>query len=232
MQVFDAELPGFGIRKFAPNKKFPHGKASYFVKYNVGSQQRRKTLGKVVKGNLKAMRLEASAILAKARLGTDVAAEAKAAALKVTVTIGDLVPRYLAAREAGDDSFKKLRAASLREITRYLAGTKDKKGKERTPPAFKALNKVAVDAITRANVVAAVDDLTRKSGKTTADRARAALSGLYAWAIERRYCETKPTMNVRQRAQNKARERVLSEVELVGCGRRAAMTTTDASCGS
>ena len=68
VQVFDDELPGFGIRKFAT------GAASYFVKYNVGSQQRRKTLGRVVKGNLKAMRLEASAILAKARLGTDVVA--------------------------------------------------------------------------------------------------------------------------------------------------------------
>ena len=63
VQVFDDELPGFGIRKFAK------GHASYFVKFNVGLQQRRKTLGKVVRGNLKAMRLEASGILAKARLG-------------------------------------------------------------------------------------------------------------------------------------------------------------------
>jgi hypothetical protein len=42
------------------------------VKFNVGRQQRRKTLGAVVRGNLKDMRLEASRILAKARLGTDV----------------------------------------------------------------------------------------------------------------------------------------------------------------
>ena len=74
VQVFDDELPGFGIRKF------DSGKASYFVKFNVGRQQRRKTLGAVVRGNLKAMRLEASAILAKARLGMDVVADAKAAA--------------------------------------------------------------------------------------------------------------------------------------------------------
>jgi hypothetical protein len=76
VQVFDDELPGFGIRKFSK------GHASYFVKYSVGSQQRRKTLGKVVRGNLKAMRLEASAILAKARLGTDVVGVAKAAAAR------------------------------------------------------------------------------------------------------------------------------------------------------
>ena len=87
-QAFDDELPGFGIRKF------DSGKASYFVKFNVGQQQRRKTLGKVVRGNLKAMRLEASTVLAKARLGTDVVAQARAAAAKSTATLGDVVPRY------------------------------------------------------------------------------------------------------------------------------------------
>ena len=47
VQVFDDELPGFGIRKFAG------GHASYFVKFSIGTQQRRKTLGKVVRGNRK-----------------------------------------------------------------------------------------------------------------------------------------------------------------------------------
>ena len=69
VQAFDDELPGFGIRKFNS------GRASYFVKYAVGAQQRRLTLGAVVRGNLKPMRLEASRILAKARLGQDVAVE-------------------------------------------------------------------------------------------------------------------------------------------------------------
>ena len=76
MQVFDDEQPGFGIRKFYS------GKASYFLKFNVGAQQRRKTLGAAVKGNLRAMRLEASAVLAKARLGIDIVVESNAAAAK------------------------------------------------------------------------------------------------------------------------------------------------------
>ena len=44
--VFDDALPGFFIRKFQS------GKASYGVKYNVGAQQRRLTLGAVVPGVL------------------------------------------------------------------------------------------------------------------------------------------------------------------------------------
>jgi hypothetical protein len=53
VQVFDDDLPGFGIRKF------DSGRASYFVKYNVGAQQRRLTLGAVVSGNLADMRKKA-----------------------------------------------------------------------------------------------------------------------------------------------------------------------------
>lgn len=190
VQAFDDELPGFGIRKFAK------GHASYFVKFNVGRQQRRKTLGKVVRGNLKAMRLQASGILANARLGTDVVAVAKAAAAKSTATLGDVVPKYLAARE------NELRPKSHTEATRYL---------ER---AWQPLHALPIDAITRQNVVSIVDDLERTSGKVAADRARTALSGLYGWAIDRGHLDVNPTLNVRARAQGGGRDRVLSEGEL------------------
>src|SRR5262245_3739986 len=132
VQAFDTKLPGFGIRKYAS------GAAVYFVKFNVGKQQRRKTLGAVVKGNLDDMRKLASGILANAHLGTDVVAVAKAAAAKSSMpTLGALIPTYLEVREKGLDGTDKLRDRSLSEVSRYLAGstTKDKDGKvkERTP---------------------------------------------------------------------------------------------------
>src|SRR5262245_30706807 len=157
VQVFDDELPGFGIRKFAK------GHASYFVKYNVGRQQRRKTLGKVVRGNLKAMRLEASQVLAKARLGTDVVAVARAAAARSTATLGEIVPRYLDARQ-GD-----LRPKSHSEAKRYLE------------QSWAPLHTVAIDGITRQSIVGVVDTLERANGRVAADRARVALSGLFSW---------------------------------------------------
>ena len=191
VQVFDDELPGFGIRKFET------GKASYFVKYNVGRQQRRKTLGRVVRGNLKRMRQEASGILAKARLGTDVVAVARAAAAKRTTSLGEIVPRYLDAREG------ELRPKSHFEITRYLTRS------------WAPLHALPVDAITRQNVVHVVDNLAQTSGKVATDRARMALSGLFSWAIDLGYVESNPTLSVRSRSQKGARDRVLSEAELV-----------------
>jgi integrase len=191
MLVFDDALPGFFIRKFQS------GKASYGVKYNVGRQQRRLTLGAVVPGVLAEMRKKASDILARARLGQDVVGEKRAAAGKHFITLGEIVPKYLAARES------ELRPKSYVETQRYL---------ER---AWQPLHEHAIDTITRQNVVGVVDDVERDSGKVAADRARSALSGLFGWAIDRNYVAANPTLNVRSRAQNGTRERVLSEAELV-----------------
>ena len=123
-------------------------------------------------------------------------AVARAAAAKNTATLGEIVPRYLHAREG------ELRPRSHTEAKRYL---------ER---AWQPLHNHAIDAITRQNVVGVIDDLEGR-GKVAADRARMALSGLFGWAIDRGYLDSNPTMHVRSRAQGGGRKRVLSEGELV-----------------
>jgi len=154
--VFDDGLPGFFSRRFES------GKASHGVKYNVGAQQRRLTLGAVVPGVLAEMRKSASDVLARARLGQDVVGDRLAAAGRRTVTLRELVPKYLTARESD------LRPKSLVEARRYL---------ERS---WEPLHALPIDVITRQNVVDVVDDLEHDSGKVAADRARVALSGLFA----------------------------------------------------
>src|SRR5688572_20557690 len=108
VQAFDDALPGFGIRKFTS------GKASYFVKFNVGSKQRRLTLGKVVPGNLAEMRKRASTVFSKARLGQDTVAEKHAAANVRSATLGALVADYLEQRRP------KLRPRYYAEVKRQL----------------------------------------------------------------------------------------------------------------
>ena len=73
----------------------------------------------------------------------------------------------------------------------------------------------SVETIGRQAVIGVIDEIALRQGDTAADRARVALSGFYAWAIERGYSETNPTLNISPRAQNSSRERVLTETELV-----------------
>ncbi len=191
LQVFDDALPGFGIRKFAS------GRASYFVKFNVGQQQRRLTLGAAVPGNLAEMRRRASTVLSKARLGQDSVAERQVAADKRITTVRSLVSDYLAQREP------KLRPRYFSEIKRQLE--KD----------WQSLHGLGVELITRELVVGVVDAIATTQGEVAADRARTALSGFFGWAIERNYCDNNPTLNVSPRAEGGGRNRVLSEAELV-----------------
>ena len=191
VQAFDDALPGFGIRKFES------GRASYFVKFNVGIQQRRLTLGAAVPGNLAEMRRKASTILSKARLGQDAVAEKRTAAGKRSGALVTLVAKYLSERQP------KLRPRYYAEVKRQLE--KD----------WKPLHGYSVETIVRQSVIGVIDGIVFRQGETAADRARVALGGFYGWAIERGYCETNPTLNISPRAQTGARERVLTEPELV-----------------
>ena len=115
--VFDSEVRGFGIRKFAG------GAAYYFVKYTHEGKQRRQSLGEVTRGNLRPMRLLASEVKSRARAGQDIIAEKRAAearaetereTVKNRTTLGALVPVYLEARKRG------LRPRSYVEVGRHL----------------------------------------------------------------------------------------------------------------
>ena len=91
LQIFDDVLQGFGIRKFSS------GKASYFVKFNIGLQQRKIVLGNALAPrSCEAARKRGAKILADAKLGIDTrleidARKAKASAASAAATMGDLV---------------------------------------------------------------------------------------------------------------------------------------------
>src|SRR5262249_2269138 len=135
------------------------------VKYNVGSKQRRQSLGPATRGNLRAMRLLASEVKARARLGQDVIAERQAAHGKPTILLGQVVRTYLAVKKT------KLRPRSYQEVKRHLE------------MAWTPLHKHSITDITRADILSVIDELEHNSGPVAADRAKTSLSGLFAWAI-------------------------------------------------
>lgn len=203
VQVFDDTLPGFGVRKFKS------GKAFWIVKYNVGKQQRKRTLGAVVPGSLGAKRALADQILTRAKLGEDQGAEtdaAKALASRVTAKVGPMVTKYLGECAAT------MRPSTLSETKRYL---------ERY---WSALHKTPPDDVTRADVVAGVDRIVAENGAVSADRARVALSGFFAWCIDRGKAAANPTLGIGRRAPPADNGRVLSLPELVNVWKAAGAT--------
>jgi integrase len=199
VQAFDDALPGFGVRKQTS------GHTTFFVKYTVGAQQRRKTLAPFVPGALAGIRKEAAVVLAQARLGKDVVGEARKAQQQAAKakTLGELVPTYLELREMGNEFWKPLRPKSLREVTRYLT------------KSWQPLHGELIDQITRKMVRDRRDELVKESGAVSANRALAALSGFCGWAIDQEHISgTNPTSDIKPLHEND-RERVLSEEELV-----------------
>lgn len=193
---FDDALPGFGVRMYSS------GKASYFVKYTMpGGKQRNVSLGAVIPGILKKKRIEAADIKSKARNGTDTSAERKAARAVKVVTLGEIVPLYLAAKQ------KELRPSTYAATCRYLTGH------------LSALATVPIDGISRKQLAHQIDNIVAEHGAVAADRAKAAISGLFAWAIERGHLETNPANDIAQRASGDSRTRVLCDAELAAIWR-------------
>jgi integrase len=208
--VFDTEVAGLGIRKFAS------GEASYILKYPVGgkvvngvavpSRTRRVTLEEVQRGRLAAVRKLAQEVKSRARvLGEDLLAEREAAAARAAIPkLGELVAPYLAARQEGgnDDGLRRLRATSMRMVRRYLE------------VLWKPLHKLRLDEITPKHVKEELKTIAGSSGLASADRARAALSVFFVWAIHQEYVGANPTLDIKDKS-NSRRSRVLSEGELV-----------------
>ena len=122
--------------------------------------------------------------------------ERKREAASRIVTIGSLVEAFLKARE------QHFSPAWRVEATRYL-------GKSLEP-----LHAVPVEELSRSHIAAALDQVEKQSGATSADRAKDSLSSLLAWVVERGYRDVNPAIGIRRRVSTTSRERVLSEHEL------------------
>ena len=76
------------------------------------------------------------------------------------------------------------------------------------------LAEVPVHKIGRADVAARLADIAKGSGPFAANRARAALSALYGWAIGEGLVDQNPVVRTRKATEEISRDRILSEEEL------------------
>ena len=200
--IWDSKQAGFFLRKFAS------GRATWGVRCRVnGKKQHRIHLDDAnVRGTLANARRRAAEVRAKARLGVDVVVEraAAAAASAKTITLSDVVERYLADRRDAKrrNGEPKWRPRYFLEVHRQL--TKD----------WAPLGGNGIKAITRQDIVGVIDGIAAKQGRVAADRARTALSSLFVWAIDRGHADASPVIHIKSRAEGGARDRKLTEDEL------------------
>jgi integrase len=187
--IWDERMSGFGLRIRSG------GHRTLIVQYKIGKQNRRINLGTVGKVDFEDARNHAREIFGDVARGGD-PAEAKTESRKTAAhSLGATIPKYLDVR-VGD-----MRESYWRATRSYL--DKD----------WKPLHDTTLSKIDRAGVAGVLTAITEKSGPIAANRARSALSGLFAWAIGEGWCEENPVIGTNKRAEGAPRERSLSDAE-------------------
>ncbi len=198
---WDADLEGFGLRlrrrRGGPVRK-------YVAQYRAAGRSRRVTIGSADKLTPGQARDAARKLLAKVALGHDPQAEREAKRQAQARTFKAVVADYLDAKQP------QLRPASFRVSKLYLAG-----------PYFRPLHPMAVSAVTRTDVAAAVRAITRSHSSNTAAAARRALSAFFAWAIADGLLGdgANPVDGSHRPADPEPRDHILTDAELVNVWR-------------
>src|SRR5262249_25250772 len=139
---------------------------------------------------------------AKVTLGQDPAQEKREAVAKSSDTFGNLVQRYLDQRR-GD-----FRVSTITAKARYL--------EMHCAP----LHRLPLESLDRKRIAALLTDVEKTRGPVSANRLRAALAAMFAWAMREGLAESNPVIGTSQR-QEKSRDRVLSPAELRSIWRAA-----------
>lgn len=196
--LFDDTLPGFGLRLREG------GKRTWIVQYRVGAKQRRVTLGTTETVKAVEARKRAQTALGKMHLGQDPQVEKAEARAQAAVTLGSVVNGYLARYAA-----RRLKPGTFTDVERYLRRH------------WASLSRLPVQKVTRADIATRLAQIADESGGFAANRARAALSALYAWAIAEGLTDTNPVVGTRKAVDEVPRDRVLSGAELTAVWRQA-----------
>ncbi len=190
--VFDGTLPGFGVRLRAG------GKRTWIVQYRLGRQQRRLSLGAVEAFDATKARKRAKDAIARVQLGQDPQVEKIDARTPKAreLTLSDVIERYLPHVE------RKLKASTYSGVVLHLR-------KHWSP-----LHAYELQNLERRHVAAELSRIAAGSGPYGANRSRAALSALFAWAIGEGLADANPVVGTNKATDEIARDRVLSDNEI------------------
>jgi integrase len=187
--VFDDAMPGFGVRIRAGGKTEHR---TFILQYKLGAKHRRINLGDVRKVNFEDAKAEARRIFGDVAHGRDPALKKAVAREEASRTLAAIVERYL------EEKKTRRRYDALRYQLERL---------------WKPLHSLPLSAIERKTIAARLNVIAKDHGPVAANRARSALSAMYAWAIGEGLCDANPVIGTNKREENGPRERALSDEE-------------------
>jgi integrase len=194
--AWDTELEGFGLRL---RRRTDGGLLrTWAVQYRSNGRTRRMTLGPIEKVTPAQAREAGRKLLARVELGHDPQGEKEAKRIKAARTFRSAVEAYLVAKQP------QLRPVSFRINKLYLLDG----------DYFKPLHSMSVSEIAHPDIAARLSAITRAHSAHTAAAARRTASAAFRWFMEEGWISANPVIGTRRPQQVKAREHVLTNVEL------------------
>lgn len=185
---FDDTMPGFGLRVRGSGQKY------YIAQYRVGTKSGRTTLGNASKVTLADAKVHARKVFDLVAARVNPATQRTKAAAKASQTFDRYIDPFLTAFKS--EWSEKYYSDNSRALKVH----------------FKGLHGMALDDIQIADVALQLAEI-RKTGTTTMNRARAALSKFFNWAIGEGFCKHNP-VDKTNKAPEVERDRALSRTEL------------------
>jgi integrase len=190
VEVFDATLPGFGIRVSKGGRK------AWVLLYRLHGRKRRLTLGSYPALSLSDARTAARTAIQAVQRVEDPALEKKQKKASQPATFGELATEYL-------DRYAKPRKRSWKNDDTNL--------RLHILPEWKHRH---VTSIKRADVIAIVERAETKGQPHLARQLLAVIRKLFNWAVEKSLADTNPATGVRLGIKPQDRSRTLTVEEL------------------
>jgi integrase len=184
--VFDADLPGFGVRLREGGSK------TWIFQYKLGTKHRRITLGRVSALEPAAAREQASKLHAQVRLGQDPAGVRAESRARADETFAACVRLFL--------GWQRGRVKAFRDVERHLVRN------------LAALHNLPLAKIDQRTIAAQLARISARGSPIQANRTRASLSKFFSWACGEGLAESNPAALTNKNPE-KTRDRVLSRVE-------------------
>jgi integrase len=162
----------------------------------VNGRTQKKSLGYVGVTTLEEARRAARDVLHTARHGHDPKAAKAEARAKAALTLGAIADCYLQQAQA------RLKPRSFEEVERHLR------------KHWELLRGVPAASLNRAEIAAHLRELASANGPIASNRARAALSAMFGWAVANGLVEQNPIIGTIRVAEEISRDHVLRDDEL------------------